>query len=94
MRRHGGALYPGEDQWVAVEGERGARSGHVKTLTKQLRHAVAAAPSDTPAPVEEPPYFVAYSTVPQVLGAIRTRLAGHKIRLFVKERRFAYYQAK
>ena len=47
------------------------------------------------APTDGPPgYFVAYSTVPQILGAIRTKLVGHNIRLFVKERRLAYYQAK
>ena len=47
------------------------------------------------AETEGPPgYFVAYSTVPQILGAIRTKLAGHSIRLFVKERRLAYYTAK
>jgi len=39
-------------------------------------------------------YFVAYSTVPQVLGAIGRRMQGHTIRLFVKERRLAFYQAK
>ena len=33
--------------------ERVARSDHVKTLSKQLRRAVAAAPSDVPAPVLE-----------------------------------------
>ena len=33
--------------------ERSARSGHVKSLTKQLRSAIAAAPSDAPAPVPE-----------------------------------------
>ena len=49
----------------------------------------AVAPTDGP-----PGYFVAYSTVPQILGAIRTKLAGHQIRLFVKERRLAYYQAR
>ena len=43
---------------------------------------------------EPPGYFVAYSTVPQILGAIRTKLVGHTVRLFVKERRLAYYQAK
>ena len=42
----------------------------------------------------EPAYFVAYSTVPQVLSAIRTKLTGHSIRLFVKERRLAFYTAK
>ena len=47
-----------------------------------------------PPPAGDEPFFVAYSTVPQVLGAIRTKLAGHKIRLFVKERRLQYYQAK
>jgi hypothetical protein len=36
-------------------------------------------------------YFVAYSTVPQVLGAIGKRMVGHRVRLFVKERRLAYY---
>ena len=47
------------------------------------------------APTDGPPgYFVAYSTVPQILGAIRTKLVGHTVRLFVKERRLAYYQAK
>ena len=47
------------------------------------------------APTDGPPgYFVAYSTVPQILGAIRTKLVGHNVRLFVKERRLAYYQAK
>jgi len=46
-------------------------------------------------PTDGPPgYFVAYSTVPQVLGAIRTRFAGHNVRLFVKERRLSYYKAK
>ena len=43
---------------------------------------------------EPPGYFVAYSTVPQILGAIRTKLAGHSIRLFVKESRLAHYQAR
>jgi hypothetical protein len=44
-------------------------------------------------PAAPPGYFVAYSTVPQVLGSIR-KLKGHTVRLFVKERRLAFYQAK
>lgn len=50
----------------------------------------------TPAPLDEAGggYFVAYSTVPQVLGAIGRRMAGHDVRLFVKERRLAFYLAK
>ena len=49
----------------------------------------------TPAPMEErEDYFVAYSTVPQVMGAIGKRMVGHRVRLFVKERRLAFYTAK
>jgi hypothetical protein len=40
-----------------------------------------------------PPYFVAYSTVPQVLSLIR-KLRPHRTLLFVKERRLAYFTKK
>ena len=47
------------------------------------------------APPDTPRYFVAYSTVPQVLASLRTKLSGDTpVRLFVKERRLAYYQNK
>ena len=46
------------------------------------------------APPSDEPYFVAYSTVPQVMGAIGRRFGGRRVRLFVKERRLAFYTAK
>ena len=58
----------------------------------QVVRVPALAPADP-----EPGYFVAYSTVPAVMGAIRRKLVGlpdGSIRLFVKERRLAFYQAK
>ena len=47
------------------------------------------------APPDTPRYFVAYSTVPQVLASLRTKLSGDTpVRLFVKERRLEYYVKK
>lgn len=42
----------------------------------------------------EPGYFVAYSTVPQVLRSIRKLSGQSPVRLFVKNTRLAFYQAK
>ena len=49
---------------------------------------------EVPTLTEPPSYFVAYSTVPQVLGAIGKRMQGHTVRFFVKERRLAFYTNK
>lgn len=46
------------------------------------------------APPEEPPYFVAYSTVPEILSEIGTKMSGHRIRLFVKEHLLRHYRKK
>jgi hypothetical protein len=45
-------------------------------------------------PAPEPGYFVAYSTVPQVLGSIRKLSGKSPVRLFVKNTRLSYYTAK
>lgn len=55
---------------------------------------VVSVPAPAPLDTEGGGYFVAYSTVPQVLGAIGKRMQGHRVRLFVKEHRLAFYKAK
>lgn len=57
----------------------------------QVVHIPPLAPQPGP---DSPKYFVAYSTVPQVLGAIGKRMIGHEVRLYVKERRLAFYTHK
>jgi len=47
-----------------------------------------------PAPKEPEDFFVAYTTVPQVLSPIRTKFRGQKVLLFVKEKRLSYYTRK
>jgi hypothetical protein len=63
----------------------------VRPLDNAIPQVVRVPEPQAPA---EPGFFVAYSTVPSVMGAIGKRFIGQSVRLFVKERRLAFYTAK
>lgn len=66
----------------------------VRPLDGAIPQVVAVPPVTTQDPA--PGYFVAYSTVPAVFSAMRSKfgVSPPAVRLFVKERRLAFYQAK
>mmetsp|Transcript_24329 Transcript_24329/g.72531 ORF Transcript_24329/g.72531 Transcript_24329/m.72531 type:complete len:522 (+) Transcript_24329:97-1662(+) len=55
---------------------------------------IVSLPPAAPLLLDDGGFYVAYTTVPQVLSPLKSKLAGRRVLLFVKEKRLAYYTAK